>query len=145
MTYCRFIPLAAALALSAGGALAADVTSPAGSVSQPASTAAPGQIVVQEKPLIVIRFSQRRVYFDRALRQAVISAEKARAGVVYNVVSYMPAGQDNHQNAMISQDSMSHQQEVINALQSFGIPPSRIRASMGSDVVQSPEVRVYVN
>jgi hypothetical protein len=79
------------------------------------------------------------------VRQAVASAEKARAGVVYHVVAFMPPGQDNHQTAMASQDTMSRQQEVINALQNFGVPPSRIRASMGSETVQSPEVRIYVN
>lgn len=118
---------------------------PASPTAQAPVATPPGQMVVPEKPLLVIRFNQRRVYFDRALRQAVASAEKTRAGVVYHVVAFMPPSQDNHQNARVSQDTMANQQAVVNELQNQGIPPARIRTSTGFENVQSPEVRIFVN
>jgi hypothetical protein len=138
----RYLPLLAAFCAAFSPLSAGATDSMAGqAVVQPTgivTEGAPAQVPVPAKPLIVIRFNQKRVYFERALRQAVASAEKTRAGV-------MPSGMDNHQTPRESQNTMVYQQAVINALQNLGIPPARIRTSTGYEPVQSPEVRVFVN
>ncbi len=95
-----------------------------------------------EKPLMVIRFQQPRIDFDHALRQAVISAERTRAGIVYTVVAVQPAAMNWNQAGSV----VDSQKAVVDALNAQGIPPSRIRVSRISDsTISSPEVRIFVN
>jgi len=86
--------------------------------------------------LLIIRFNQKHVYFDKALATAVQSVEKAKPGSVYNVVSYTPPS---------IQDAQANLQAVTQQMQALGIPGSRIESSsQPSDEVKSQEIRIFV-
>lgn len=95
----------------------------------------------ESTPLLTIRFNQHRVYFDRALRQAVRSAENTRAGVDYYVISVVPAADANR--AQVS--ALENLNSVVSAIRQQGIPDTRIHSKTDpSGEVASQEVRIYV-
>jgi len=99
------------------------------------------------EPLLVIRFNQQHVYFDRVLRQAVEVTEKTKAGAVYNVVSVEPAGGDNHeQNERISAVATSNLNTVVQEIQNLGVQSSRITTStQPSATATLQEIDIFVN
>lgn len=100
------------------------------------------------KPLLVIRFNQRHVYFDNALRKAVAGAEIAKTGVMYNIVSYVPTGRAlrRDQSERADADASANLDAVLQGMQNMGVDPSRVRtATQSSDTITSQEVRIYAN
>src|SRR5688572_25976710 len=71
-----------------------------------------------DKPLLLIRFNQPRVYFDRSLSQAVSSAERAKPGVTYDVVSYA-SGSDKKANENL--------RAVLGGIYKQGVPSQRVQ------------------
>src|SRR5687767_10321242 len=69
----------------------------------------------ERKPLLVIRFNQRRVYFERALHQAVQSTEKVKTGATYEIVSYVPTtdGGRGVRNQINSGDAANNVNAVV--------------------------------
>ena len=120
-------------------AIAADA--PMAAPATPAAPLAAPQPTDQEKPLLVIRFNQHRVYFDRALRQAVGAAERTRAGVHYDVLSLLP----QTANAQMEQEAKGQLADVLKVMMQSGVMQSRIRAQMKlSPEVTSHEIQIYV-
>ena len=114
-----------------------------------ASTQTPGQqaaAVVPRKPLLIIRFNKHYVYFDRALQQAVNSAERIKPNVIYDVVSYAPLTGSRMQNTHRAEDAGADLQSVIQEMQSMGVAPDRIRTSTPASAdISSPEIQIFVN
>lgn len=77
-------------------------------------------------PLLEINFNRPTIYFDRALAKGVEAAEMAKPGVVYEVVSYMPAGASRQQNERMNQQASGELQSVISQLRAQGVQESRI-------------------
>lgn len=107
-----------------------------GQVMAPASDAAPqGQSQEssaadsqEDLPLLEIAFSQNRVYYERALATGVSAAERAKPGVIYEVVSYMPtSGGSPSQNQRMNEEARDNLRGVLEALRAQGVPDSRIR------------------
>jgi hypothetical protein len=105
----------------------------------------------EEKPLMVIRFpnSQRHVYFERQVRQAVRSTEETVAGVHYEVVSYVPAdGASSKSKVAIrryNEQTRQNLSAIANELANNGIDASSISTS----TVQVPtgnaqEIKIFV-
>jgi hypothetical protein len=88
-------------------------------------------------PLMVIRFNQPRIYFQRPLYNAVSRALQAKPSVMFNLINYMPKTDD----AKAQQDL----QAVLNTLNEMGVPRSRIAVSNEADPsLRFSEVHVYV-
>jgi hypothetical protein len=102
----------------------------------------------ESKPLLVIRFNQKHVYFDRALRQAVESVERTKAGASYTVVSYVPSGKSggSGQNERRTEDAVENLNEVVGGLAQQGVETSRIHySSQTDDKLDSQEIHIFVD
>lgn len=111
----------------------------------PAPAAAPAR-----KPLMVIRFNQKRVYFDRTLMKAVESAEKTKPGIHYYLVSYLPSAAPSTNKGKlerIDENAGDNIREIIKTMQNYGVPSSRIH-TLTQDALPgmtSQEVMIFVN
>jgi len=118
----------------------------AGNAAAPQPAPPATQDAEPRTPLLVIRFNQQHVYFDRVLRQAVDATEKTKAGAVYDVVSIVPSGGSREQNERISADAADNLNAVVQQLQDLGVQPSRIQAStQSSTAVTAQEIDIFVN
>ncbi len=77
-----------------------------------------------------INFSKGRVYYERALGQGVVAAERTKPDVVYNVVSHTPPeGADEAENARMKETAQRNLNSVLMQLRRRGIPEDRIRVT----------------
>jgi hypothetical protein len=97
-----------------------------------------------QRPLLLIRYNQEYVHFNRALRQAVANAEHLRPGVTYRVVSVVP--QPRRGVAEVASATASERlKKVTAAMAELGVSNERIKtASEKSKAVSSQEIRVFV-
>jgi len=97
------------------------------------------------KPLLIVRFNQEHVYFNRALKQAVTNAEAAKPGIHYNVVSYVPSGAKKGQMKVSAEQAKTNLGMVTKGLQELGVDSARVDvSSQPSSAVTSQEVRIFV-
>lgn len=98
-----------------------------------------------EIPLVVIRFNQRRVFFEKPLYNAVSKAVAAKPNVVFDVVSFVPQASSSGSQDKVDANAASQQASVINTLQQIGISRQQIRVSRDiAPDTQFHEVYVYV-
>lgn len=87
------------------------------------------------RPLMVIRFNQRNVYYQRPLYNAASRALQIKPDVVFSVVASGPEADGVGQRGG----------EVVQALAGMGIPQRQIQYSAKADPqATSPEVKVFV-
>ena len=96
------------------------------------------------KPLLVINFNQKNVYFDRAVSQAVTAAEPVTPKVIYTVVSYLPAGVE-----AMSPEEETNVRKIVERMQSHGVTASRIQVMSqaypaGMDAPSYQKVAIFV-
>ncbi len=116
-----------------------------GTAEAPAETQQAQPAAKPSKPLLVIRFNQKRVYFDRALRQAITGAERAKPGVAYAVTSYAPSGERSAQSERFAAEASEHLRDVVTAMKGLGVEPGRIQSSVeAAQDADSVEVHIYV-
>ena len=89
-----------------------------------------------DKPLMIIRFNQPRVYFGKQLSLAVGKAEKVKPDIVYEVTSYVPSNFNPKQ-------ARANLQAVIGGMQMYGADISRIR--WRSETAASSTQEIYIN
>ncbi len=86
-------------------------------------------------PLILIRFNQRHVYFERSLNQVVQKARAVKPDVVFDILTVPKVGSDGQRNT----------NKVIQALVNAGIAKPNIRvASTPPSRNGYDEVHVFV-
>ena len=79
------------------------------------------------KPLVLLRFNQRSVYYEKQLFMAISRAVEAKPGVLFDVVSMVPV-QTNPQTAAQWQSvAYNHAQQVMQSMHGMGVPRSRIQ------------------
>lgn len=148
--FCAYLPLAAQADIGKIGSPVVPSNAPAKGKEAADKTDAAAQeakdATAERTPLLVIRFNQRHVYFQRALKQAVESAERAKPGAFYDVVSVVPGGGSASQNQRINEDSVANLNAVVQELQSLGVQAERIHTSSQPGVgVTSQEIQLFVN
>lgn len=95
-----------------------------------AAAQAGGHDAEKQEPMLEVNFSQNHVYFERALATGVKAAESVKPGVVYEVVSYVPAeGGTRSQNERMNARAAEQVQAVVANLRAQGVQESRIRVS----------------
>jgi hypothetical protein len=116
-------------------------TQAAVAASEPAET----KPQAEPKPLVEITFDQNYVNYITTLNQGVAAAEKAKPGVVYNVVSYLPAPvESERQNARMNERAENNLRAVVSSLRQKGVPVSRIHVSMKPGSANYDTVKVFV-
>ncbi len=114
------------LALSIPGAMALPL---------PAAQLQAGMIQETRTPLVIIRFNQRNVYFERALYAAVKKALETKPGVIFDLLLH-PGPQAT---------GAANLNRVTDAMLRMGLPAERLQAAAGPASGQPyDEVRIYV-
>lgn len=119
-------------------------------VSAPAPLSAQGMgeqqfAAANDIPLVVIRFNQRKVFYERPLYNAVSKAVAIKPGTIFEVVSFVPQGTSENAQEKLDQMSASQQSAVVGTLRSIGIPQNQIRTSRDvAPDTQFHEVYIYV-
>jgi len=149
------IPVLAFLALPAYGdigAIGSPLVKPDPHNNPPpaAKKTAPAQEEVAEptpasEALLTITFSQRHVYFDKMLRQAITAVESKQAGTSYEVVSKTPVGKTPFENQSLTVGAGQNLDDVLSALNDLGVGAARVHVtSESSDTITAQEISIYV-
>lgn len=82
------------------------------------------QVLAQsEVPLMVVRYNQARVYYDKQLYNVAKKAVNIKPNVIFSIVSYVPKA-----NAQDTVDEMANNQvgKFVNDLRKMGVPDKNI-------------------
>jgi len=85
-----------------------------------------GFAAAQQEPLVIIRFNQPRVYFEKQLYGAVSKAVAVKPQVMFELVSFVPTRADSKQNSGWEVTARQNAQTVMNSLKRMGVPASRV-------------------
>ncbi len=102
--------------------------------------------VQQDKPLVIIRFNQRTVYYSKALYTAVSRAVEIKPDVRFSLISMVPATGDRRYDEQAAELAGMHAREVLREITTMGVPPDRIevRAEKSSAInFDEVHLRVY--
>jgi len=78
------------------------------------------------KPLVLIRFNQRSVYYEKQLYMAVSRAVEVKPSVMFEIVSHVPDSSKQENAIAWKKLSAAHVSQVIASLNRMGVPASRI-------------------
>lgn len=99
----------------------------------------------QMDPLVIIRFNQPRIYYEKQLYRAVAKAVGMKPSVVFDLVSYVPTVADPKRNAGWQITARQNVQSVMNSLSRMGVPPSRVSyRAVAAPEAEYDEVHVFV-
>jgi hypothetical protein len=84
---------------------------------------------VASKPLVVIRFNQPRVYYDKQLYSAISQAVAAKPDVMFEVVSNAPLTGNGSTDEQWIKTASRNTQAVVASMQTIGIPMQRMRVT----------------
>lgn len=108
-----------------------------------AQDAAPAELAAIDKPLVVIRFTEKVVPYENALARAVAQAENHIDAPFYDVVSIYPENGDYFDSGKDAAEQKA--EEVIQTIQRTGVPRERTRLSQQkSDAATYQEVHVFI-
>lgn len=97
------------------------------------------------KPLVVIRFNQRKVNYEQSLYMAVSQAVSAKPDVVFDLVSYVPNGTNPEMSQKLMSEASVHLREVADNLVRMGIPAQRLNVTSELEPsIRFDEVHVFV-
>lgn len=86
----------------------------------------------ETKPLVLIRFNQPHVYYDRQLYMAISRAVEVKPGVMFDLVSFVPTVADPERSKQWRALAAAHVKKVVASLGQMGVPASRITYSAQS-------------
>ena len=97
-------------------------------------------------PLMVIRYNQKRVYYDRQLYNAATKALEIKPSVQFSLVSFVPQfGSDRNKKKMMN-ESIVQTNKLVGELRQMGLPKNRI--SVSREIVADSrhhEIYIYVD
>jgi hypothetical protein len=80
-------------------------------------------------PLMVVRFNQARVYYDKQLFNVASKALKIKPDVMFSVVSFVPAIGSEEQQEEIEKHAARQTSKFIADLKGMGVPAGQINLS----------------
>ena len=102
------------------------------------------QVAAPDKPLMIIRFNQRTVYFTKSLQMAVSRAVETKSEVQFALTSIVPQTTNDDHNARYKQLADQHVRQVLREMQSLGVPPATVKISVEpSTALDYDEVHLY--
>lgn len=127
-------------ALASVAALAPSFITPAYS-----ATPLPVAMTAADTPLVVIRFNQRRVYYEQPLYTAVSRAMEIKPDVRFHLIGFVPATGDSSKDEKLLKLSNQHLSEVSRTLMGMGIAQPQISTSTElASGIQFDEVHIFV-
>jgi hypothetical protein len=85
---------------------------------------APALQAASDVPLMIVRYNQPRVYYDKQLYHAASKAVRIKPTVVFSVVSFIPTYADMQER--IDNAARQQQQKLVADLRTMGIPENQI-------------------
>lgn len=97
-------------------------------------------------PLLVIRYNQQRVYYEKQLFNAATKALDIKPSVVFSIVSFVPQFGSSSQQKRLEKASSQQINQLVGKLREMGLPRDRINVSTEkvSDA-RHHEIYVYVD
>ena len=93
-----------------------------------------------DKPLVIIRFNQRVVTYERPLYIAVSRALQTKPTAMFDLVSLIPGG-----NGTMAQKAESDLNRVVSTMLEMGVPRDRLSVTrQPGGALESNEVHIYV-
>jgi hypothetical protein len=128
-------------------ALLAALTLPAVSanVAQAAGEPAYEMEYTNETPLIVIRFNQRHVAYEKVLYTTLTRALQVKPSATFDVISVAPRATDKAGQTRNDLLAAQNTQRVIATMRGMGMPASRINLTNAVDDVGASETRIFVH
>ena len=103
------------------------------------------QRMEQVPPLVVVRFNQPRVYFDKQLYSAISQAVAAKPDVMFDVVSYAPSTGNMRVDENWIRTASRNTQAVVRTMQTIGVPMERMSITGHAEAgLKFDETRIYV-
>ncbi len=103
----------------------------------------PEMVPGQSEPVMIIRFNQKNVYFQNALRKVIGKVDDAKPASSYELQSVVPSG--STRNPGNDKDFDENLRSVVNVMTRLGVPVSNITFStITSDSVQNQEIKIIV-
>lgn len=100
---------------------------------------------VSQKPLMIIRFNQDKVFYKRPLYRAMHEAVTAAPDVLFHVVSYIPQKQSAEHNQRARRLAQQHLQMVVGEMQKMGVSAAQIRTASEPDYrLRYDEIHIFV-
>lgn len=96
-------------------------------------------------PLVVVRFNQPRVYYDKQLYTAISQAVAAKPDVMFDVISYAPSTGNPRFDEQWIKTASRNTQAVVSTLQQIGVPMERLHIIGQAEAgLKFDETRIYV-
>ena len=134
------------LTVAVSGVLCASVAgaaSPVVSAAERSVTA--GAALHKSTPLIIIRFNQKNVYYQRPLYSAIVRSLEVKPTVNFDIVSMVPITGDAALDEKNADISMKNVKRVFKDMVEMGIPDARMNVSReDSKGLATNEVHVFV-
>jgi len=104
-----------------------------------------GSAYAGNKPLMIVRFNQRKVYYERPLYNAVVKAMNAKPDVVFDVISYVPQTQNPEQNQRHIALSTTHMRALADSFMQMGVGANRINMSTQiNPALRFDEIHIFI-
>jgi hypothetical protein len=96
-------------------------------------------------PVMIIRFNQELIDYDKPLQKVAKSAIAAKPSVLFDIVSVVPETDSRSDNSKLKERSEFLTNQVIETLQLNGAKPEQIRTTFqNSTIAESGEVHIFV-
>lgn len=116
------------------------------SAMNPAHSMVPvSMTAVINKPLVILRFNQRKIYFEQPLYNAVAKAVQVKPNVRFSVVSYVPNVGDLEKDQQLMARANKNTRSVTDAMVRMGVPLQRLHVKTQLDPrLKHDEVHIFV-
>jgi len=97
------------------------------------------------EPLMIIRFNQDAVPYERQLQKAVSSALNVKPSTFFDIVSVVPDTENKENNKQLRKESSYLTAQVIENIKKNGIADDRLRVTyQHSKIIENNEVQIFV-
>jgi hypothetical protein len=97
-----------------------------------------------EKPVMVIRFNQEYVDYQKSLTKVVNSALAAKPDVLFDVVAVVPEAGSKSDNAKMQARASQLAAKLVGNLNAAGVKPEQIRTTYQNSAVADSEIHIFV-
>ncbi len=114
--------------------------------SYPVAPAYAYQEAASDIPLVVIRYNQKRVYYDRQLFNAASKALDIKPSARFSLVSFVPQYGSSRAKDKLHASAVQQTNKLIADFKEMGVPKDRINVSRELvDDTRHHEVYIYVD
>ncbi len=96
-------------------------------------------------PLLIVRFNQERLHYQRPLYNVVSQAVEAKPSVQFALVSVVPLTNSDDYNKQMQQKARGNTNQLVQQMLQMGVPQERVSVEYRNSAdVRANEVQIYV-